>query len=101
MIERVNSKESFLEFVAALRADLEASRAEEQTAPSSPYSPAARGWENPDLGRFLEAMQAWTCRTRASEFLWAKRHRVGGHLRRCFAPRRLTSDFYVYHDDVA
>lgn len=60
MIERVDSKESFLEFVAALRSDLEASCAEEQISPSSPYSPNARGWENPDLSRFLEAMHAWT-----------------------------------------
>jgi hypothetical protein len=56
MIERVDSKESFLEFVAALRADWDASRVDEQ---ASPYGPYARGWENPDLGRFLEAMQAW------------------------------------------
>ena len=47
MVERVDSKESFLEFVAALRADWE-SRASEPE------------WENPNLGRFLEAMQAWT-----------------------------------------
>jgi hypothetical protein len=60
MADRVNSKERFLEFVAALRADWEASRAEESAQPSSPYSPAARGWENPDLGRFLESMHAWT-----------------------------------------
>ena len=60
LAERVNSKESFLEFVAALRADWEASRAAEQVSPSSPYGPAARGWENPYLGYFLEAMQSWT-----------------------------------------
>jgi hypothetical protein len=58
--ERVNSKETFLEFVAALRADWEASRAEESARPSSPYGPYAREWENPDLSRFLEAMHAWT-----------------------------------------
>jgi hypothetical protein len=58
--DRVNSKETFLGFVAALRADWEASCAEESAQPSSPYSRAARGWENPDIGRFLEAMHAWT-----------------------------------------
>ena len=47
MIERVDSKESFLEFVAALRADLEL-RADQPE------------WENPELGRFLQAMQALT-----------------------------------------
>ena len=46
MVERVDSKESFLEFVAALRADWEARSREPE-------------WENPDLGRFLEAMHAW------------------------------------------
>ena len=60
MLEKVDSKESFLEFVAALRKDLASSRANEQSRPSSPYSPDALDWENPDLGRFLEAMQAWT-----------------------------------------
>jgi len=47
MIERIDSKESFLEFVAALRADW-VSRADQPE------------WENPDLGRFLESMQAWS-----------------------------------------
>lgn len=60
LAQRVNSKETFLEFVAALRTDWEAARAEESAHPSSPYSSAASGWENPDLGSFLEAMQAWT-----------------------------------------
>jgi hypothetical protein len=46
-IERVNSKESFLAFVAALRADLALHRNEDS-------------WENPDLERYLEAMQRWT-----------------------------------------
>jgi len=60
LAERVDSKETFLEFVAALRADWDASRAEETEHPSSPYSPAVRGWENSDLGHFLEAMERWT-----------------------------------------
>ena len=47
LAQRVDSKETFLEFVSALRADWEARGREPE-------------WENPDLGRFLEAMQAWT-----------------------------------------
>jgi hypothetical protein len=47
LVEQVDSKESFLEFVAALRADWEARGRETE-------------WENSDLGRFLEAMHAWT-----------------------------------------
>jgi hypothetical protein len=60
MADRVDSKETFLEFLWALRADWEASRAEEGTQRSSPSSPNARGWENPELGPFLEAMYSWT-----------------------------------------
>lgn len=39
LLDRVNSKEAFLEFVAALQDDWEAERVEEQTKPSSPYGP--------------------------------------------------------------
>jgi hypothetical protein len=60
LAKRVDSKETFLEFVAALRADWEMSRAEEKAKPSSSYGPKARDWENPELGLFLEQMQAWT-----------------------------------------
>jgi len=58
IVDRVDSKETFLEFVAALLADLDAARAEGRATPSSPYGPYARDWENPELGRFLEAMHA-------------------------------------------
>lgn len=56
---RVNSKESFLEFIEDLRADWEASQEAERKNPSPPYGPKARYWENPELGSFLEAMHAW------------------------------------------
>ena len=59
-IERVDSRETFLEFVAALRADLLASNAAVAVTPSSPYSPNARDWENPSLDGYLEALHAWT-----------------------------------------
>ena len=48
MVEQVDSRESFLEFMTALRADLTARANSSDT------------WENPDLERFLEAMQRWT-----------------------------------------
>ena len=60
LAHRVDSRETFLEFVSALRTDWEASRAEESAQASPPYGPSAGAWENPDLGRFLEAMRAWT-----------------------------------------
>jgi hypothetical protein len=59
LARRVDSKETFLEFVEALRADWEASRVEERACPSSPYGSEARGWENPDLGRYLDALGSW------------------------------------------
>ena len=46
MVKRVDSKESFLEFLTALRVDWGA----RQSQPD---------WENPDLVLFLEAMHAW------------------------------------------
>lgn len=57
--DAVHSKETFLTFLAGLRADYEASRTEERVRPSSPYGPAARGWENVTIDRFLGAMHAW------------------------------------------
>jgi hypothetical protein len=60
LIEHVNSRDSFLEFVAALSADLRASNAQEALAPSSPYTANALDWENPTLDRFLDALHAWT-----------------------------------------
>jgi len=59
-VDQVNSKETFLEFIDALRKDWELSQEEEQVKPSSPWGSAARGWENPEVGEFLEAMSAWT-----------------------------------------
>jgi hypothetical protein len=47
LLDQVNSKETFLAFVAALRNDWEAARTEEH------------GWENGSIGAFLGAMQAW------------------------------------------
>lgn len=60
LVARVDSKETFLKFVDALRADWEKSRISELTNPSSPYGPNALEWENPQLGPFLEAMQRWS-----------------------------------------
>ena len=55
----VDSKEAFLDLLLALRRDLELSGAEEASRPSSPFGPEARGWENADLGRYLDAMASW------------------------------------------
>lgn len=52
-------REAFIAFIRELQADLNASQRAEQASPSSPYSPDAGGWENPDLSSYLEAMAAW------------------------------------------
>jgi hypothetical protein len=58
-LKQVSSRETFLVFVDALLACLEASEAADAIEPSSPYGPAAYDWENPTLPRFLAAMHAW------------------------------------------
>jgi hypothetical protein len=59
LLEKVNSKETFLEFVAALRDDFSAERAEDAVHPPKPYSSGSRGWENGQIDAFLDAMHAW------------------------------------------
>ena len=59
LINLVIDKESFLVFVEALRQDKELSNQEEKGNPSSPYSSAARGWENSSIESFLEAGIGW------------------------------------------
>ena len=60
VVQQVDSKETFLEFVSLLCADWQSSQATEKTNPSAPYGPAALGWENPSLGPFLESLNAWS-----------------------------------------
>jgi hypothetical protein len=58
-LEWVQDEETFLQFLLALRDDREASIAEEQSNPSSPYSPDARGWENTTIERFFDTAVRW------------------------------------------
>jgi hypothetical protein len=55
----VHDVETFLAFVSALASDRRASVAAERLAPSSPYGPAAGGWENTTIEDFLESARAW------------------------------------------
>jgi hypothetical protein len=66
-VQQVNSKVSFLEFVSLVCADWENSQEIEKHTPSSPYGPAALGWENPRLGPFLGALTAWGVSSRVPE----------------------------------
>ena len=57
--DAVEDEKTFLEFVAALAADWHMERKIEADKPSSPYGPGAMGWENGNIGAFLDAARAW------------------------------------------
>ena len=59
VLQSVCDEESFLQFLLALRDDREASIAQEKVAPSSPYGPDARDWENTTIERFFDSAVAW------------------------------------------
>ena len=59
VLEMVRDEETFLHFLLALRDDREASIAQEELSPSSPFGPDAREWENPTIERFLDAGVRW------------------------------------------
>jgi hypothetical protein len=58
-LEAVCDEETFLQFLQALSDDRAASVAQEKVAPSSPYVPDARGWENTTIERFLDTAVRW------------------------------------------
>ncbi len=57
--EQVTSKQSFLRFLQAFIEDHHDMERKEEASPSPGYGPSANDWENPTLGRFLEAMHVW------------------------------------------
>jgi len=59
LADKVNSKETFLEFIRALAADRAEEEKLEKKSPLNPYGPGALGWENGSIEAFLDAMQAW------------------------------------------
>ena len=59
LLERVNSEESLLAFIAALAKDRRDAVVAEKDNPSSPYGPDAGGWENTTIEDFLESAAAW------------------------------------------
>ncbi len=59
LVETASDKESFLEFVEALRLDRKLAEKEERKNPSSPYGPDAGGWRNTTIDSFLEAAIGW------------------------------------------
>jgi len=59
LLDKVDSKETFLEFVNALKRDKEDEDKKEEENPSAPYSPGVNGWENGSISAFLDAMHAF------------------------------------------
>lgn len=59
LCEAVYDETTFIVFLNALLVDFQQSRKIEAGTPSSPYSAAAKGWENTTIDGFLEAAVAW------------------------------------------
>jgi hypothetical protein len=59
LLEKVNSRQSFLNFVAALRDDKIDEEQKEKIKKSSPYGPGANGWENGTIEMFLDAVHSF------------------------------------------
>lgn len=59
LLEKVNSKESFLQFVEALKEDKIDEDEKEKLKPSSPYASGANGWENGAITNFLDAIERY------------------------------------------
>lgn len=59
LVEKVVDEATFIDFVSALAEEWETAQYHEAADPASPYGLGALGWENPSLGRFLEAAASW------------------------------------------
>jgi hypothetical protein len=59
LLERVNSKQTFFEFVDALKEDLIDEIEKESIRKSNPYGPGVNGWQNLTIVDFLDAMHSF------------------------------------------
>ncbi len=59
LLDRVENRESFFEFVRGLVTDRTQAVEQEAANPSSPYGPDAGGWENISIDAYLEAALSW------------------------------------------
>ena len=59
LLKKVNSRQSFLDFVAALRDDKIDEEQKEKVEKTSPYGPGANGWENGTIETFLDAVHSF------------------------------------------
>lgn len=70
LLEQVNSKETFLEFVEALKHDKIEEEQKEKLNPSSPYSSGANGWENDSIIDFLDSAHAFSLDSEELDLSW-------------------------------
>lgn len=59
LLEKVNSKESFLDFIEALKNDKINEGQKEKENPSKPYSDGKNGWVNGSVVDFLDSIHAY------------------------------------------
>ena len=59
LLERIKTKDDFIQFTKKLRDDKVLDDKEEKTNPSSPYGPSIRGWENNSIAHFLDSVVAF------------------------------------------
>jgi hypothetical protein len=59
LLENVNSKESFLEFVLALKKDRIDEVEKEKIFKSNPYGQGANGWQNGTIEGYLDSLHAY------------------------------------------
>ncbi len=59
MVEKIETKEDFIEFARKLRDDKIDEDEKEKSNPSSPYGQRKNGWENNSIPDFLDSMIAF------------------------------------------
>ena len=59
LLDKVNSKQSFLDFVEALKDDRIDELEKEEKNESNSYGPGVNGWENGSIEAFLDAIHAF------------------------------------------
>ena len=59
LLELVEDEDTFVRFISVLGADWKLERSQEKQTACSPLESGAQGWENGDIGAFLEAASAW------------------------------------------
>ncbi|MEN0048706.1 MAG: hypothetical protein AAF806_16715 [Bacteroidota bacterium] len=70
ILDKVNSKEAFFEFVKALKKNKEDEDRKEKLRPSSPYSHGTNGWENGSIPAFLDAIHAFGQDNKEIQLSW-------------------------------